>query len=113
VVVDKISAAGCELPAILTGYEDRMKSGKTVRKAIHEITVTDYFAVYRDTREIVTLPGEFEEFLTDYPECNAHGDVDACGIWVRHADHVKLEEIHIFPRAANERDAVKLYDVKE
>ncbi len=108
-----ISARNAELPAILTGYTDITKDGKPVRKAIKDIQISGYSAVYRNNEEILRIPAAFEEFLTDYPESNAHGDVDACGIWVRHADQVKLEGIHIVPRAANERDAVKLYDVKE
>ena len=111
VFIGNISAARCELPAILTGYVDRTKNGKPVRKAIHDITVADYTAIYRDNREIITIPGEFEEFLTDYPECNAHGDVDACGIWVRHADRVTLRNIDVRPRTMNTRPVVRLYDV--
>ena len=109
--VEGIRAAGAELPAILTGYADHMKSGRPVRKAICDITVKGYSVTYRDNREIVTVPAEFDEFLTDYPECNAHGDVDACGIWVRHADGVTLEDIDVRPRTMNTRPVIRTHDV--
>ena len=110
--IEGITAENAELPAILTGYADRTLAGKPVRRAIEDITVRDYRAVYRDNEEIVRLPAEFDEFLTDYPECNAHGDVDACGLWVRHADRVTLENIRVTPRAMNTREIIKQYDVQ-
>ncbi|MBQ6960294.1 MAG: hypothetical protein IJP78_04875 [Clostridia bacterium] len=108
-----ISAENAELPAILTGYADKTKGGRPVRRAIRDIHIRDYAVTYRDNEEILHIPAGFEEFLTDYPESNAHGDVDACGIWVRHADRVKLENIRITPRTMNKRETVKLYDVNE
>ena len=65
-----------------------------------------------DNEEQVAIPQEFDEFLTDYPESNAHGDVDACGLWVRHADGVLLQDIQVTPRSCNTREAVRLYDVR-
>ncbi|MBQ7657206.1 MAG: hypothetical protein IJI53_01675 [Clostridia bacterium] len=111
VQISGITAEGAELPAILTGYADQTRNGKPVRKAIHEIEITDYQVAYRDNEEILHIPAVFDEFLTDYPECNAHGDVDACGLWIRHADEVKLKDIHVQPRSMNNRAVVKLHDV--
>ncbi len=111
--IQGVVAENAKLPAILTGYADETKEGKPVRKAIEDIQISDYTVQYRDNEEILRLPETFEEFLTDYPESNAHGDVDACGLWVRHADRVKLENIRITPRTMNTRETVKFYDVNE
>ena len=113
VTVTGLTAEGAELPAILTGYADETKGGRPVRRALEDIRISDYQVTYRDNEEILRIPEEFGEFLTDYPESNAHGDVDACGLWVRHADRVKLENVRIAPRSMNTREAVRLYDVKE
>lgn len=113
VKIEGISAENAELPAILTGYADKTKDGKPVRRAIQDIQIRDYTVKYRDNEEILHIPAAFDEFLTDYPESNAHGDVDACGLWVRHADRVKLENIRVTPRTMNTREAVKYYDVNE
>ena len=113
VKIEGLSAKNAELPAILTGYADKTKDGKTVRRALEDIQISDYNVQYRDNEEILHLPETFEEFLTDYPESNAHGDVDACGIWVRHADRVKLENIQVTPRTMNTRETIKLYDVND
>ena len=111
--IEHIEAEGAELPAILTGYADTTRAGKPVRKAIHDIEVSDYRVTYRDNEEILHIPAEFDEFLIDYPESNAHGDVDACGIWIRHADRVRLSDIHVTPRAVNTRAVITLHDVGE
>ena len=57
------------------------------------------------------VPEVIEEFLNSYPESNAHGDVDACGIWARHVDELVLEEISVKPRRCNTRDVITLDDV--
>lgn len=113
VTIEHISAWDAELPAILTGFEDRTKAGKTIRKPIRGIQVTDYHVAYRNNREVLHIPDSFDEFLTDYPESNAHGDVDAYGLWIRHADKVALRDIQVTPRDGNTREMIRLYDVNE
>ena len=112
--IEHLQAREAELPAILTGYADRTPGGKPVRKSIQDIRISDYQVNYRDNQEILHLPEEYDEFLTDYPECNAHGDVDAYGIWIRHADRVLLENIQVQPRSMNTgRTMIRRYDVRE
>ena len=76
------------------------------------MTIRQVEITYRDNQEELHIPDEIPEFLTDYPESNAHGDVDACGLWVRHADRVTLENIRVTPRSMNRRACVRYYDVK-
>lgn len=111
--IEHITAEGAELPAILTGYADQTGKGGPVRKPIHDIAVSDYRITYRDNEEILHIPVEFDEFLADYPESNAHGDVDAYGLWVRHADRVTLSGIQVTPRSMNTRACVRMYDVNQ
>ena len=110
ITFEQVRAEDAELPAILTGYTDTAKSGKTIRKAIHDIRISDYTVVYRDNLEVLHLPEAFDEFLTEYPENNAHGDVDAYGLWIRHADRVTLEKIQVTPRSMNTREMIRRYD---
>lgn len=112
VTIENIRAEEAELPAILTGYADMTPGGKPVRKAISDIKVRDYVVTYRQNKEILHIPEQFDEFLTDYPESNAHGDVDACGLWVRHADGVTLEGVQVTPRKGNTRDIIRMHDVR-
>ena len=89
----------------------RDRDGSVVRRPLENITVSSYHVVYRDNEEIVEIPKTFDEFLEDYPESNAHGDVDAYGIWARHIDNLVLEDINVVPRSCNTRKAICLYDV--
>ena len=109
--IENIHADNAEVPAILTGYETTRKDGSVVRRPLENITVSSYHVVYRDNEEIVEIPKTFDEFLEDYPESNAHGDVDAYGIWARHIDNLVLEDINVVPRSCNTRKAICLYDV--
>ena len=113
VTLENISAEEADLPAILTGYTDQTQAGITVRRAPDQITIRNYQAAYRECEEKLRLPENYQEFLTNYPESNAHGDVDACGLWMRHLDRVTLENITVVPRACNTRETIVMRDVSE
>lgn len=111
ILIENIRAIDVEVPSIITGFVNTKKDGAMIRKAVTNITVKDFYAVYKDNEEIVDVPSEIEEYLYEYPENNTFGDVDAYGIWVRHADTIKLENIHITPRSMNKRESIKYYDI--
>lgn len=113
ITIENVKAVNAELPSIITGYETEKRDGTKVRKAVTNIKISGFHVEYRDNQEIVSVPEQIEEFLHDYPESNAHGDVDACGIWARHVDGLILEDIYIRPRTANTRPKVRLTDVRE
>ena len=112
VTIRNVHAEGAELPCIITGFETKKKDGTPVRRAVSDILVENFYMKYHDNDEIIEIPEEIPEFLTDYPESNAHGDVDACGIWFRHTDRLVLKNIHIEPRSCNTREWIKGYDQK-
>ena len=112
ICIENIHANNAEIPAILTGYETTKNDGSVVRRPLENITVNSYHVIYRDNKEIIEIPETFDEFLEDYPESNAHGDVDAYGIWARHVDGLLLEDIDVIPRSSNTREKIRLYDVQ-
>ena len=112
ITIRNIHAQDAELPCIITGFLAHKKDGSPVRRAVSNIRVENFYMKYRDNEEIIEIPQEIEEFLTDYPESNAHGDVDACGIWSRHTDGLTLENIEIIPRSCNTRPLVRNYDAR-
>ena len=111
ITIENVKATNVELPSIVTGFMTRRPDGTPVRRAVSDITLRNMEILYRDNKEVIRLPEEFDEFLVEYPECNAHGDVDACGFWVRHADRVTLDNINVTPRSCNTRKKIKLWDV--
>ena len=113
VTLERIRAEGCELPCILTGYETKTRAGRAVRKPLRDITVRDMTMVYRDNAEVVRVPPVIEEYLDDYPESNAHGDVPACGLWARHIDGLTVEGFRVTPRSCNTRAEIVTEDVTQ
>ena len=112
VTIENINATGVEVPSLIFGFEARNEEGKNIRKAVKNIKVKLFKAVYCDNEEMLDIPHPIEEYLYQYPENNTFGDVDACGIWVRHVDGLELEQVEIIPRSCNTRDKIRLYDVK-
>lgn len=112
VTIEHVRAADAELPCIITGFVHTKQDGTPVRRPVEDVTVRDYHVTYRDNQELVQLPEAFDEFLFDYPESNAHGDVDAYGIWARHVDGLTLEDVCVTPRSCNTRGMIRLRDVR-
>lgn len=111
VLIEDVTAEEADLPCILTGFADRTPGGKPVRRAPEDITVRRFTMAYRESGEVVRVPDPVPEFLTDYPESNAHGDVPACGLYARHIDGLTLEDFSVKPRRANTRQEVVMEDV--
>ena len=110
VLIENIHAVNAEQPSIITGFADQRPDGTPVRRPVQDISIRGFQAEYRPCGENVEVPDVIPEFLTDYPESNAHGDVDACGIWARHADGLSLSGIEITPRPCNTRPLVVIHE---
>ncbi len=110
--IERIEADDVELPCILTGFVARNRKGELIRRPLYAVHLRDLRIRYRDNQEVIRIPGHIPEHLTDYPESNAHGDVDACGIWARHIDMFSLHGLSVTPRTCNTRDVIRLDDVR-
>ena len=109
--IENVCAHGVEVPSLIFGFETEGTNGEKIRKPVKDITICHFEAVYQDNEEILEIPETVEEFLYEYPENNLVGDVDACGLWVRHCDGLVLEDIRVVPRSINRREKIRLYDV--
>ena len=110
--IENITAKGVELPCIVMGFAAKNKNGEAIRRAPKGISISSFRMTYRDNREILRVPQEIPEFLTDYPESNAHGDADACGLWARHIDGIALHGFIVDPRSCNERPHLSFIDCR-
>lgn len=111
ITIENVRARDVEVPSLIFGFETKETGGEKVRKPVKDIAISHFEAVYLDNDEIVEVPETVEEFLYEYPENNLVGDVDACGLWIRHCDGLALEDIRVVPRRVNRREKVRLYDV--
>lgn len=115
VLIEDINAEDAELPSILTGFmykasqdgvETQLCDCDVVEKRIKDITIKNFVVRYKDNKESICLQTQVAENVDDYPESNAFGDLPAYGIYIRHADHVSLDDIHITPRSMNTRPEI-------
>ena len=111
--IEQIEAENAEVPSLIFGFSCETEGGAAVRRPVKNIAVENFNVGYRNTRAVLHVPERIEEYLKEYPENNTFGDVDACGIWVRHADGIRLNGIDITPRADETRKKIKMYDVKD
>lgn len=110
--IQHIKAENAEVPSLIFGFQYQKKNGECLRRPVRDITVEDFQVLYRETKAVLKVPEEIEEYLYEYPENNTFGDVDAYGIWVRHGDGIALEKINIIPRRSETREKIKGYDVE-
>ena len=109
--ISHVKSENAEVPSLIFGFLCETEDGVAIRRPVRNIAVKDFHVSYRNTRAVLHVPERIEEYLKEYPENNTFGDVDACGIWVRHVDGIKLTEIDIIPRAEETREKIKMYDV--
>ncbi len=107
-----VQAEEAELPCIVTGFLDRTPGGKAVRREIQDLTIENFEMRYRESRAQIDVPETIDEFLDEYPESNAHGDVDACGLFVRHVRDMQLSGLKIFPRREDKRPVLSFHDAE-
>lgn len=106
--IENVRARNAEVPSLIFGFSCDTPEGKTIRRPVRDIDVADLRVTYRDNHAVLHIPEKIEE----YPENNTFGDVDACGVWVRHGDNIRLAEIEITPRTEEKREKIRMYDVR-
>ena len=106
VTIKNITADNMEIPCLITGFDD----GETVRR-VSDIRLENIKGTYLDNEEILDIRTPLYENIKDYPESNAFGDLPAYGLFIRHAENVKLENVSFTPRSCNSRDEIIKVDV--
>lgn len=111
ICIEHVKADDAEVPSLIFGFQSQKENGELLRRPVRDITIRDFTVSHRDTEVILQIPEKIEEYLYEYPENNTFGDVDACGIWVRHGEGILFDQIEIRPRRSETRETIKAYDV--
>ena len=99
--IKKIRAKNVEIPTMIMGIPNqRIKNVKLQNFDIRYADGNDYF----DFR--VKVPEQEKE----YPECNRFRNINAYGIFVRHAENVSLNSFKVLPRKNTFRKFKKIID---
>lgn len=85
ITVENITARDAELPVIVAGYRQKMKT-----KRCRNITLKNFDITYRDAIEIKDKRLFIPEYAKVYPECWRFRNLPAYGIWARHCEKLKI-----------------------
>lgn len=90
IVIENIKAQGAELPIIIAGFAQRGK----VRR-VKNITLKDMDIQYAPYKEVYDKRLFIPEYSTVYPESWRFRNLPAYGIWARHTDGLKLQNVQV------------------
>ncbi len=87
ITVESITARDAELPVIIAGYRQKMKT-----KRCRNITLRHFDITYRDAVEVRDKRLFIPEYAKVYPECWRFRNLPAYGIWARHCEDLTVED---------------------
>ena len=101
--VRNIKAKNIEIPVMIMGIP---------KQIVKNVYLEDFDIKYADGKDYYDLRFKIPEQEKEYPECNRFRNINAYGIFVRHAENVKLNNIKIKPREKTKRKFKKIIDCK-
>ena len=87
--VEDIKAMNAELPVIVAGYRQKLKT-----RYCTDVVLRNFDVTYRDALEIVDNRLFIPEYAKVYPECWRFRNLPAYGIWARHCRNLKVENFN-------------------
>ncbi len=104
ITVENVIAEDAEIPVIITGTKDLTVRNVTLRNFdVRYAAGKDYY----DYRPFVPA------YDDTYPECNRMRNLNAYGLFARHAENVQLESFMVTPREDTKRQEISLKDVAD
>lgn len=98
ITVENVVATDAELPIIVAGYRQKGKTKRCRKITLKNITVT-----HRDAIEIYDRRLFIPEYAKTYPECWRFRNLPAYGIWARHCEGLKTENLAFYGRKNSHR----------
>ncbi len=86
ITVENVVAKEAELPVIIAGYRQKMKT-----KRCRNILLKNFDVSYRNAVEIKDKRLFIPEYARVYPECWRFRNLPAYGIWARHCENLRVE----------------------
>ena len=95
---------------IASYLELRETKQQEIFQSIHQLLSERYAVFARHDKDYFDLRFNIPEQEKEYPECNRFRNINAYGVFVRHAQNIKLENINIKPREKTHRKFKKIID---
>lgn len=99
--IKNINAVNIEIPVMIMGIPNQK---------VKNIYLDNFDCKYADGKDYFDLRFKIPEQEKEYPECNRFRNINAYGIFVRHADNISLNNFNIKPRKNTHRKFKKIID---
>ena len=102
--VKNIKAKNIEIPIMVMGVPNQK---------INNIELENFDVEYADGKDYVDFRFKIPEQEREYPECNRFRNINAYGIFVRHANNISLKNINVKARKFTLRKYKKIIDCEK
>lgn len=99
--VRNIKADNIEIPVMIMGIPNQK---------IEDINLENFVLRYSDGKDYFDLRFKIPEQENEYPECNRFRNINAYGVFVRHAENIYLKKFKVKPRNKTYRKFKKIID---
>ncbi len=99
--IKNITAKNIEIPIMIMGIPNQK---------VTDVELKNFNSGYAGGKDYFDLRFNIPEQEKEYPECNRFRNINAYGVFVRHAQNIKLENINIKPREKTHRKFKKIID---
>ena len=99
--IKNITAKNVEIPAMIMGIPNQK---------IKDVKLENFDIKYADGKDYIDFRFKIPEQEKEYPECNRFRNINAYGVFVRHAKDIVLENINVKPRDKTYRKFKKIID---
>ncbi|MBO5858112.1 MAG: hypothetical protein J6Q87_07655, partial [Clostridia bacterium] len=101
IFIKNIKAENIEIPIMIMGIPNQK---------ISDVNLKNFDLRYADGKDYFDFRFKIPEQEKEYPECNRFRNINAYGVFVRHAKNISLENVNIKPREKTHRKFKKIID---
>lgn len=101
ITVKNVKADKVEIPVMIMGIPEQ---------TIKDITLENFAIRYLEGKDYIDLRWKIPEQEKEYPECNRFRNINAYGIFIRHAKNIRLNNFKVKPRKNTLRKFKKVID---
>ena len=101
ITIKNINAENIEIPIMIMGIPNQK---------ISDVNLYNFDLKYAQGNDYIDLRFKIPEQEKEYPECNRFRNINAYGVFVRHAKNISLENIKVKSRANTFRKFKKIID---
>lgn len=99
--IKNIKAKNAEIPVMIMGIPNQK---------IEDVKLKNFDIKYADGKDYFDFRFRIPEQEKEYPECNRFRNINAYGIFVRHAKNISFENFKVLPRKKTHRKFKKILD---